>query len=353
MRIKACFFLLLLGLLCAVPRGVRAQMDPYFTAINYPVPKGMLMVMPLVDYQSARVGPNFYTGMIMAQYGITPRWTAGMMVDGQKINGQPLTYGGLRFNTYYQLFPHDNLLHFTLYGEYEDLNAADIYKMEVSGFGGEDLTQPLALAKRTPAHTFEQRAIIYHDWGPVDATFNFVSEYALDGSGNSFGYAWGIFKQPQYMGMQMGMGMNGDMNMSPGPRTRSAGTKAMPPMKGMPAVKSAPGANTMPGMKGMSPMNETSGATSMPETHAMNDMKPPLLSMKRLGYGVEMMGALGNTQQFGFYWNRQQQYLGPVLVYVASPRVSLRVEPTFGLSNVSDPFVLRTGISYSFGGLGR
>jgi hypothetical protein len=34
--------------------------------------------------------------------------------------------------------------------------------MEMSVFGGEDLAGPLSAARRTPARTFEQRAIVYH-----------------------------------------------------------------------------------------------------------------------------------------------------------------------------------------------
>ena len=64
-----------------------------------------------------------------------------------------------------------------------------------------------------------------------------------------------------------------------------------------------------------------------------------------------MMGALGDTRQFGFYWGREQQYLGPVFSYAWSRHWSFRVEPTFGLSDVSDPFVLRFGLSYTIGDL--
>jgi len=74
---------------------------------------------------------------------------------------------------------------------------------------------------------------------------------------------------------------------------------------------------------------------------------PPLFSPQRLGFGLEMMGALGNTDQFGFDWPRQQQYLGPVFSYALSKDWSVHVEPTFGLSGVSDPFVLRMGVGYS------
>ena len=265
------------------------QMDPYFTAINYPIAKDTMMVMLLPDFQSARSGPNFFTAMEMAEYGITSRWSAGFMVEEQKIFGLPTTFGGLRFNTYLRLLPHDHLLNFTLYGEYEDLNGAALYKMEVAGFGGEDLNEPLALARRTPTRTFEQRAIIYHDWKRVNATFNFISETGLESHENDFGYAWGIFRQAEWMGMSAG--------------------KDMPGMPKMPA--------------------------------------PPALSFKRLGFGLEMMGALGNNHQFGFYWQREQQYLGPVFSYALAPQWTVRLEPTFGLSHVSDPFVLRIGLEYS------
>jgi hypothetical protein len=268
------------------------HMNSYFTAFNYPLPKDTMMVMVLPDYQTARTGPNFYTAMVMAEYGITSRWTAGFMAEVQTIDGLPTTFGGLRFNTYFRLFPHDHVLNFTLYGEYEYLNQAALYKMEVAGFGGEDLEGPLFMARNLPAHTFEQRAIVYHDWGRVNATFNFISETGLDSHENDFGYAWGIFRQPEWMGMTAGNDMAG-----------------MPGMAGSPA--------------------------------------PPVLSLRRLGYGIEMFGALGNNHQFGLYWHRQQQYLGPVFSYSPLAHWTLHLEPTFGLSDVSDPFVLRMGLEYS------
>lgn len=269
-----------------------AQMNSYFTAINYPIAKDTLMVTVLPDFQIARAGPNFITEMEMAEYGITSRWSAGFMVEKQKILGLPATFGGLRFNTYFRLFPHDHLLNLTLYAEYEHLNGAALYKMEVAGFGGEDLEGPLSVARNVPAHTFEQRAIVYHDWRRVNVTFNFISETGLDSHENDFGYAWGIFRQPEWMGMTTGKNMAG--------------------MPGM-AEKSA----------------------------------PPALSLRRLGVGLEMMGALGNNHQFGVYWHRQQQYVGPVFSYSPLPNFTIRLEPACGLSHVSDPFLLRVGLEYS------
>ena len=274
--------------------GSQAPMNPYFSAFNYTLPKDTLMVMLLPDFQIARTGPNFLTGMIMAEYGLTDRLTVGVMVEGQKINGLPVTYGGVRFNAYFHVFPNDHLLNFTLYGEYEGLNGAALYKMEVAGFGGEDLEGSLEEARRTPVRTFEQRAIVYHDWGRLNATFNFVSETGFDSHENDFGYSWGVFWQPLWMGMEM-----------------------------------------------------AADKTMTAKADAGEQSTPPALSFQRLGMGVEMMGALGNTHQFGFDWNRQQHYAGPVFSYTLSRNWNLRVETAVGLSRVSDPFVLRMGVSYS------
>ena len=66
-----------------------------------------------------------------------------------------------------------------------------------------------------------------------------------------------------------------------------------------------------------------------------------------------MIGALGNNHRFGFDWPSEQQYLGPVFSYALSQSWTARVEPTFGLSGVSDPFVLRMGVMYSIDGFAR
>src|SRR5450759_652958 len=199
-------------------------MDPYFTALNYPVPQDTMTVMLLSDFQSARSTNDFFTGMGMVQYGLTPRWTVGFMAEGQKIFGLPATYGGLRISSYFHVFPHDHLLNFTLYGEYEGLNGASLYKMEVAGFGGENLNEPLAPARRTPVRTFEQRAIMYHDWGRVNLTFNFINETGLESGENDFGYVWGVFRQAAYRAMEKDKEMAGmaDMAKKKAPRVFSS-----------------------------------------------------------------------------------------------------------------------------------
>jgi hypothetical protein len=300
MPIRKCCQLAALLSLCG-GTVLDAQMNPYFTAINYPLPRDTMMFMLLPDFQVAQYTHNFFTGMGMAEYGVTSRWTVGFMAEGNKIVGLPVTYGGLRLSTHFRVFPKDRLLNFTVYGEFEDLNKAALYKMEVAGFGGEDLAGPLAAARRTPARTFEQRAIVYHDWGRINLTFNFISETGLSSPGNDFGYALGAFRQPRWTGMA-----------------------------------------DMAGMAGMPGMGGRAGTSA-----------PPAISLQRLGYGLEMMGALGNNHRFGFDWPSEQQYLGPVFSYALSPSWTARVEPAFGLSGVSDPFVLRMGIMYSIDSFAR
>ncbi len=271
-------------------------MNPYFSAISYNLPKDTLMLMLLPDFQIAQTGRNFVTGMVMAEYGVTDRLTIGVMAEGEKIPGLPATFGGMRYNAYFRVFPDDHFLNFTLYGEYEDLNGAALYKMEVAGFGGEDLEGPLKEARRERVRTFEQRAIVYHDWGRLNATFNFVSETGFDSHENDFGYSAGIFWRSQWMGMDSGKSM-----------------------AGMGSERSA----------------------------------PPALSVQRLGVGVEMLGALGNSEHFGVNWQRQQHYVGPVLSYALAPNWDFRLESAFGLSQVSDPLVIRVGLSYSIDQFGH
>jgi hypothetical protein len=282
--------ILIAGLLwMALPDWSQAQMNmnPYFTTINYPLKKHSLMLMAMPDFQLARYGNNFFTGMLMAEYGISSRWTVAIMAEGQKIVGMNVTYGGMRLSTYFHLFRKEQLLNLTLYVEYEDLNGAALYKMEIAGFGSGDLTEPLELARKKHIRTIEQRLILYHDWNRLNVTFNFIRETFLQTPfGSDYGYAIGLFFRSSWMGGSM---------------------------------------------------------------ERMDTMTaPPVLSISRLGYGLEIIGALGNNHQFGFDWNDQQHYLGAVLQYAISSHWSVRFEPSFGLSEVIDPFLLRTGVTYMF-----
>src|SRR5512140_3163614 len=53
------------------------------------------------------------------------------------------------------------------------------------------------------------------------------------------------------------------------------------------------------------------------------------------------------AHQFGADSQRQQYYVGPVSSYSASKHWIVHIEPAFGFSDVSDPFMLRMGVGYS------
>ena len=84
----------------------------------------------------------------------------------------------------------------------------------------------------------------------------------------------------------------------------------------------------MPGMAGMA-----------------DNSAPPVFSLRRLGYGLEMIGALGDTDQFFFDFPRQQHCVGPAFSYAVSPHWCVDVKPAFRLSGASDPFCASDGVA--------
>ena len=62
------------------------------------------MLMAMSDFQVARYGNNFFTGMLIAEYGISARWTVAIMAEDQKIADSNVVYGGIRLSTYFHLF---------------------------------------------------------------------------------------------------------------------------------------------------------------------------------------------------------------------------------------------------------
>ena len=271
------------------------ELSPYFSAVNYPAEKRSFRLTALSDFQLARFGNNFTTGMLLAEYGIADRWTAGAAAEGQKILDTPAEYGGVRFNTYYRLSADDRFLNLTLYGEYQELNGAALYRREVTGFGPGDLPVPTGPARRTKARALQARAILYRDLGRLNFTFNFIGETALQAPrGSGYGYALGVFMKPFW-----------------------------------------------------------SGGAIEDRTTMTSAAAPPALAVRRLGLGLEMAGALGDDRRFGVYIHSQQHYAGPVFTYIISPRWALRFQASFGLTDVSDPFMLRSGVTCLLGSAGN
>jgi hypothetical protein len=66
--------------------------------------------------------------------------------------------------------------------------------------------------------------------------------------------------------------------------------------------------------------------------------------------GIELYGGLGSTNGFGF--SSTAHYLAPVIPWQVSDNSSIHFSPSFGLTNVSYPVLLRFGYAYEIRGFG-
>ena len=66
--------------------------------------------------------------------------------------------------------------------------------------------------------------------------------------------------------------------------------------------------------------------------------------------GAEIYGGLGSTNGFGF--GSTAHYVAPVLAWQVSDNSSLHFSPSFGLTGVSYPVLLRIGYAYEIRGFG-
>jgi len=72
-------------------------MDPYFTAINRPVPEGTMTIMLLSDFQLARTGGNFFSHA-SGQAGASPTGPGAISLSRHALAGAtgPASLGARR-----------------------------------------------------------------------------------------------------------------------------------------------------------------------------------------------------------------------------------------------------------------
>jgi hypothetical protein len=73
--------------------------------------------------------------------------------------------------------------------------------------------------------------------------------------------------------------------------------------------------------------------------------------LENFNAGVELYGGLGSTNGFGFH--ETAHYVAPVISWQVSDNSSLHFSPSFGLTNVSYPALLRFGYVYEIRGFGQ
>lgn len=78
---------------------------------------------------------------------------------------------------------------------------------------------------------------------------------------------------------------------------------------------------------------------------------PCSLCRENFRAGVEFYGGMGTADNFTFH--DTAQYIAPVLAWSIPGGPTLRVSPSFGITNPAYHFVLRLGVSYEFSGFGH
>ena len=72
--------------------------------------------------------------------------------------------------------------------------------------------------------------------------------------------------------------------------------------------------------------------------------------LENFNAGLELYGGLGTTNGFGFH--KTAHYLAPVISWQVSNNSSIHFSPSFGLTDVSYPALLRFGYAYEIRGFG-
>lgn len=189
---RVCMFLSLLAATIG-PSLTFAGNGPFFVVYDHhPEEKGEVEVMLMNDFNKSRVGRDNYAQMVEVEYGVTDRWTSEFMLEGQKTTGDSWVYTGWRWENRYRLFEEELPVNPMIYAEWENLNGATKYKMEVSG--NRDL-EPVSNteAKKEKERILETRLILGKEFGPLTVAFDWINESdTLRRFETAFGYAMGF-----------------------------------------------------------------------------------------------------------------------------------------------------------------
>lgn len=274
----------------------RAGNDIYFVTYNHYIDKGELELMLMNDFTDPSKfrreddgQHSYFSQMIELEYGVTEQWATEFMIEGFEEPGTGQSrFTGFRWENRYRLFKQDVPLNPMLYVEYEDLDPATRYKMEVSGW----VRPPYKDTRAEPdrERILESRLVLSQDFGKLNVAFNWINESDLNASGfTAFGYALGARYD-----------FNGGHFTNPEP-------------------------------------DEHAGHHGHQEQHAL--LKPTI--------GVELYGGVGDTRRLDFDPSRQEHYLQPDIMLHLNEHTMLHLGLAIGLSKASDNLV-RTALAIEF-----
>ena len=266
----------------------------WFTTYNSEIEKGEIELMLMTDITAPsrfrREDDGFGTymsHMVELEYSPFHQFATEFMIEWfEDFETSDAKFTGFRWESRYRIFKKEVPLNPMLYLEYEDLDPATRYKMEVSGW----IDPPYAETGGEPdrERILETRLVLSQDFGPVNVAFNWINETDLENGHTPFGYSLGA------------MWMLHHHEEHEHEKTKSSEEK------------------------------------EEEEEHG-----------EGVGLGLELYGALGDTKSFGLTPSRQEHYVGPIFMYHLNDHWMFHTQLAVGLSKASDN-LFRMNFGYEF-----
>ncbi|MBI5399653.1 hypothetical protein HZB07_03455 [Candidatus Saganbacteria bacterium] len=257
----------------------------YLTTYSHHIYKGELEMMIMTDLTSpSKINHEeggqgqYLSQMIELEYAPTDRLALEFMAEGfRDLETGVGRFTGYRYEARFNPFVQKLPLNPTLYVEFEDLDPATRYKMEVSGWVVPPYVEA-AGSEEGREKIVETRLILSNDFGPWNCSFNWINETDLRNGVTAFGYATGILYT----------------------------------------------------LENKSEDQMEHHGHSMAKTGGF---------FAPISMGLELVGALGDTKSFGLVTPRQQHYLQPSIMLQAGENAMLSAGFMIGLTEVSDDIV--------------
>ncbi|MBI2337479.1 MAG: hypothetical protein HYU97_12035 [Deltaproteobacteria bacterium] len=263
----------------------------YFVTYNSNIEKGEIELMFMTDitapsrFKREEGQGNYLSHMLELEYAPLHQFATEFMIEWfEDMETGDAKFTGFRWENRFRLFKKNVPLNPMIYVEYEDLDPATRYKMEVSGW----INPPYEESGEEPdrERILESRLILSQDFGPVNIAFNWINETELETGHTAFGYSlgtmWMIHKKHEHS--------HGEENHKSKEKEEHEGG---------------------------------------------------------MGLGLEFYGALGDSKSFGLKPSRQEHYVGPIFMYHIDEHWMFHTQLAIGLSKASDNLA-RINFAYEF-----
>lgn len=281
----------------------------FFVTYNSEIEKGEIELMFMNDFTAPSETRreegqgNYLSHMVELEYAPFHQFATEFMVEWfEDLETGSKKFTGFRWENRYRLFRKDLLLNPMVYVEYEDLDPATRYKMEVSGW----IRPPYEEAEEEPdrERILESRLILSDDVGPINLAFNWINETDVTSGYTAFGYSLGAMWMVHAKRHEAEGHEDHSHHHAAGGQERKSG--------------------------------EHHQGEEAEEHHRGG-----------VGVGLELYGALGDTRSFGLVPSRQEHYLGPTFMYHIDNHWMMHTQLAIGLSRASDNLV-RLNFGYEF-----